>query len=122
MPTTKSIQSSDKLLRAVKYFREVLNSSQPALQHLEMFLAVAEEDGITQIQLQARLDSIQGTVSRNVKKLSTYLMADPEKPGRKVLAGPDLLESRPAKEVKQNGVYLSKNGKKVLAEIQKILG
>ena len=113
---------SDKLLKAVKYFREVLNNAQPPLQHLEMFLTVAEEDGLTQIQLQDRLDSLQGTTSRNVAKLSVRLVADPNNPGRKVLSGPDLLETRPAREAKQTGVYLSKHGKEVLAEIQKILG
>ena len=114
--------SSDKLLKVVKYFKGVLNNTQPPLQHLEMFLVVAAEDGLTQIQLQDRLNAPQGTTSRNVTKLSVRLAADPGNPGRKVLAGPDLLETRPAREAKQTGVFLSKHGKEVLAEINKILG
>ena len=116
------LTQTDTLLKAVKYFKSMIQHDQPALQHLEMFLTVAEEDGLTQIQLQDRLDSPQGTTSRNVAKLAVRPVADPSNPGRKVLSGPDLLETRPAREAKQIGVYLSKHGKEVLAEIQKILG
>ena len=111
--------SSDKLLRAVRYFREVLNSTQPPLQHLEMFLAVAEDEGIGQIALEKKLDSLQATTSRNIKRLSQNPVRDDD--GKMVRMGHDLLEVRPTAGV-FNGVYLSKHGKEVFLEIQKILG
>ena len=83
-------------------------------------LAIAEEDGITQPKIADKLGWPQGTVSRNVKKLSVYLVES--ETGAKRKAGYELVEQRPDTfDRKANAVYLTPKGKKVLKEISDII-
>jgi len=90
------------------------------LQHVMLLLAIAEEDGITQPKIADKLGWPQGTVSRNVKKLSVYLVES--ETGAKRKAGYELVEQRPDTfDRKANAVYLTPKGKKVLKEISDII-
>ena len=59
-----------KLSRVVNLFRRELNKDLPS-QHIAMLLTVAMQPGITMPELCKELDMPQGTVSRNVKLLSS---------------------------------------------------
>ena len=90
------------------------------LQHVMLLLAIAEQDGITQPKIAEKLGWPQGTVSRNVKKLSVYLVESDN--GNKTKAGYELVAQRPdVDDRKANAVYLTAKGKKVLKEISDII-
>lgn len=110
-------------LQKFKKSQQVLEKifSELPLQQVMLLLAIAEEpQGITQPTLAKKLDWPQGTVSRNVKKLSVYLEQNPGQPAKK--KGYDLVEQRPdLSDRKTNIVYLTPKGKRILKEISDVI-
>jgi len=84
---------------------------------LTIFLAVAEREGQEMQELAQTVDKPQGSLSRNIKKLSIY------KDSKGNRAGFDLLDVKPSFENRRAlAVYLSDRGRKLRAKINKCLG
>ena len=64
-----------RLLAAMELLRKRVHKEMP-IQHIVLLLTVAENPGITMPELVASLDMPQGTVSRNVKIMSSYMEWD----------------------------------------------
>lgn len=112
----KEKQGIDKLKETLDiiydYTKEELIGTQ-----LTIFLAVARKEGQEMQELCDTVGKPQGSLSRNIKKLSIYK----NRKGNK--AGFDLLEVKPSFENRRAlAVYLSDKGRKLRAEINKCLG
>ena len=88
MDTAKSEVS--RLLKILELVRNTVHRELP-VQQLILFLAVVERPGITMPELVERCDMPQGTVSRNVKALSHYVVW---KDGMAVPQGRNLLRTQ----------------------------
>ncbi|NCO52603.1 MAG: MarR family transcriptional regulator [Deltaproteobacteria bacterium] len=62
-----------RFIKAIELIRKSVHRELP-VQQLVLFLAVIEKPGITMPELVERCDMPQGTVSRNVKALSHYVV------------------------------------------------
>ena len=98
----------------VEIFRTHLSRQLPS-QHISLFLLVALKPGISQADLSRELQMPQGTVSRNVKLLSTYF----EQNGRgRCAKGYGLLQTRPlADRSPALGVHLTDKGEGLMLDI-----
>lgn len=120
--TTTSMQS-DKMLRALVVLRQELNeqSDQATISRLELFLTVANEEGLTLQQLEHKLGCTQGTIVKHVKKLTTNIERDPSDPAKYVTVGKDFLLKASSKQAKQIAVFLGPHGKEVMKRVNAIL-
>jgi len=102
----------------MELLRKRISKSMPS-QHIALFLAVAENPGITMPELMDFLDMPQGTVSRNVKLLSNYVEREAGVVRRK---GHNLLRTQPDPENRQIlAVHLTGRGYALLKELAAIL-
>ena len=91
-----------------------------AMPQLTILLLVAENEGITQTELAEIMGIPQGTVSRNVLKLSEKFVQNAKGDWRQ--AGYDLVETRPdIDETRRLAVYLTRKGKDVIKALKKAL-
>ena len=91
-----------------------------AMPQLTILLLVAENEGISSPEISEWLDMPQGTVSRNVIKLSHKLVQNAKGEWRQV--GYDLVETRPdIHETRRHSVYLTKKGKQVIKALKKAI-
>jgi DNA-binding MarR family transcriptional regulator len=67
------VKDVSRLITAIELIRNSVHRELP-VQQLVLFLAVVEKPGITMPELVERCDMPQGTVSRNVKALSHYVV------------------------------------------------
>ena len=89
------------------------------LQHIALLLAVSEQPGITMPELMRVLDMPQGTVSRNVKTLSSYVDRTNVVALRK---GYDLLRTQPdAANRRVLAVYLTSQGEVLIRDLARTL-
>jgi len=103
-----------RLLAAMELLRKRVNKAMPS-QHIALFLAVAENPGITMPELMDFLDMPQGTVSRNVKLLSNYVEQEAGVTRRK---GHNLLRTQPDPENRQVlAVHVTGKGHALLKEL-----
>ena len=108
-----------QIAKVVEHLRQNVNKDLPS-QHIAIFLAVAENPGVTMPELIRQLDMPQGTLSRNVKLLSRFMERDN---GVSILKGHDLLRTEPVPTGRHAlAVHLTENGKFLLREIQDIMG
>ena len=108
----------NRIARVIEHFRKNVNKDLPS-QHIAIFMAVAENEGVTMPELIRQLDMPQGTLSRNVKLLSRFMA---QEGGRTVLKGHDLLRTEPVPTGRHAlAVYLTENGKFLLREIEDIM-
>lgn len=83
---------------------------------LQLFLAICNNEGITSLDLADYMGMPQGSLSRNLKKLSLY------KDSKGDLRGFDLITSRPDYENRRTlALYLTDKGRKLRAELKQIL-
>lgn len=105
-------------LEGLSFIRSNIHSDM-ALQQLHLYLVVAKKEGVTMPELEKLLDMPQGTVSRNIKKLSKYVE---RYKGKDMLQGYDLVYTSPdIYDRRINAVYLTEKGRKVLADLEKVL-
>jgi len=103
-----------RLLAVMELLRKRISKSMPS-QHIALFLAVAENPGITMPELMEFLDMPQGTVSRNVKLLSNYVEREAGVTRRK---GYNLLRTQPDPENRQIlAVHMTGKGHALLKEL-----
>jgi DNA-binding MarR family transcriptional regulator len=110
----------------INHFRNVINFIRKEiymdfpLPQLEVFLLVIENDGISQSDISKRLDMPQGTVSRNVAKLSSKVIKKDDGSYEKV--GYGLLENRPDQiESRSYNVFLTDKGKQFVKDLKFVL-
>ena len=105
--------------KVVRFLRNELSKELPT-QQLDLFLTIAEQEGVTTNELMAQLDMPQGTVSRNIKALGRYVVDGDG--GDKVVAGYDLIRIEPdIYNRKTNAYYLTKKGQELVAIIERLL-
>lgn len=115
MMTTKQGDTIRKLEQAGNLMHEYTRSDLVGTQMM-IFLAVCNNEGITTLELSDYLDMPQGSLSRNLKKLGIYKNSKGEK------AGFDLVQARPDYENRRTlAVYLTDRGRRLKAELKKIL-
>lgn len=103
-----------KINRIVAYIREQV-SNDLALPQLAIYLTVCHDEGVTMPELCEKLGMPQGSLSRNVKRLSRYYE------GSK-LQGYDLLSTSPdLHDRKRLAVYLTDQGKRLREELNSLL-
>lgn len=103
-----------QILAAIELLRKRVNKEMPS-QHIVLLLTVADNPGITMPELSRVLDMPQGTVSRNVKVLSSYV--DHEKDSFKQ-KGHNLLRTQPDNsDVYCLAVYLTGRGELLMKEL-----
>ena len=103
-----------KINKIVKYIRENVTNDL-ALPQLAIYLTVCRDEGITMPELRERLGMPQGSLSRNIKRLSKYYE------GEKI-QGYDLLTTIPdIHERKKLAVYLTDQGKALREELNNLL-
>lgn len=107
------------LLKVLELVRSRVHRELP-LQQLQMLLTVAERPGITMPELMAALDMPQGTVSRNVKALSHYVVWQN---GVAIPHGRGLLRTLPSVDNRQVlAVYLTGRGEVLIEDIARLIG
>ena len=109
---------SSKIVRGLVKFLEEAKKVylEIPVQQLELVLRVAEEEGVTMPELQKLTGMSQGSVSRNVRELSSYLREEDDK---KSLVGYGLLEKRPdLHNPRRFAVYLTDKGKQVVSAFE----
>ena len=108
-----------RLLRVLELVRNTVHRELP-VQQLMLYLAVLEKPGITMPELVKRCDMPQGTVSRNVKALSHYVVYQD---GVAVPHGRNLLRTQ-ADELNRHvlAVYPTGRGEALAQEIADLLG
>ena len=107
-----------RIYKVVEHLRKTVNKDFPS-QHIAIFLAVAQNPGITMPELIHQLDMPQGTLSRNVKLLSRFMTHEN---GSSSLKGHDLLRTEPVPTGRHAlAVYLTDKGEFLLREIQDIM-
>lgn len=110
--------SVTNLLKVLELVRGRVHRELP-LQQLQMLLTVAERPGITMPELMATLDMPQGTVSRNVKALSHYVVWQN---GVAIPHGRGLLRTLPSVDNRQVlAVYLTGRGEVLADDIARLL-
>jgi len=106
------------IYNVIEHLRKNVNKDFPS-QHIAIFLAVAQNPGITMPELISQLDMPQGTLSRNVKLLSRFMEHDN---GKTSLKGHDLLRTEPVPTGRHAlAVYLTDKGRFLLRELQDIM-
>ena len=107
-----------RLAKVVEHLRKNVNKDLPS-QHLAIYLAVAENPGVTMPELIRQLDMPQGTLSRNVKLLSRFMVHEK---GQSVMKGHDLLRTESVPTGRHAlAVYLTDRGEFLLREIEDIM-
>ena len=107
-----------RIFKVIEHLRKTVNKDFPS-QHIAIFLAVAQNPGITMPELIQQLDMPQGTLSRNVKLLSRFMVHEN---GSSSLKGHDLLRTEPVPTGRHAlAVYLTDKGNFLLREIQDIM-
>lgn len=105
-----------KLLTISELLREELSKDVPMSQ-ISVLLLVAVHDGITQAEIQKKLNMLQGSLSRNVRQLAEYYGED-----RQNLKGYGLIEARPdLYDRKRNFLSLTTRGKILMNKIMEVL-
>jgi len=108
----------NRLTKVIEHLRKTVNKDLPC-QHLAIYLAVAENPGVTMPELIRQLDMPQGTLSRNVKLLSRYMVHEK---GQSVAKGHDLLRTESVPTGRHAlAVYLTDRGEFLLREIEDIM-
>lgn len=108
----------NRIFKVVEHLRKTVNKDFPS-QHIAIFLAVAENPGVTMPELIKQLEMPQGTLSRNVKLLSRFMSHDN---GSSSLKGHDLLRTEPVPTGRHAlAVYLTDKGRFLLRELQDIM-
>jgi DNA-binding MarR family transcriptional regulator len=108
------VNQISRLLKILDLVRSKVHRELP-LQQLVLFLTVVENPGVTMPELVATLDMPQGTVSRNVKALSHYVVWQD---GVAVPHGRNLLRTRPDEENRHIlAVYPTGRGEALSQEI-----
>ena len=103
--------------KALRYIRTEVGDL--PIQQLEMFLAIACEEGISQVDLVSRCDMLPGTVSRNVKRLSHKMVESVKGEFRNI--GYGLIESRLTGEGRRESLHLTPRGREIFKDFIKIL-
>ena len=90
------------------------------IQQLGIIVKVALNPGITHSELAEELVMPQGTVSRNVKRLSTSIGEDDD--GNVVKIGLDILQNKPDDRIdsRRAAVWLTKRGKAFVRKLQEL--
>lgn len=114
-----NMNNISRIFKAVEHLRKNVNKDFPS-QHVAIFLAVAQNPGVTMPELIRQLDMPQGTLSRNVKLLSRFMEHEN---GKSSLRGHDLLRTEPVPTGRHAlAVYLTDKGEFLLRELQDIMG
>lgn len=115
------------LIAGMQYVRETLNKDFP-LQHLMLFLTVADNPSITMPELSKKLGVPQGTISRTYKALSRYVadvdaMQGVERVDGKKEFGYGLLRAEPDLYNRRAlALYLTDRGDEVLGGLLSAMG
>lgn len=87
--------------------------------HIELFLFIGTNEGVTQHQLAKTFNMNHGTVSRNIRLLAQFY---DEKKGKTTLKGYDLVETTPdLRHRRRMACFLTRKGKTVLAGLRAVL-
>jgi len=106
------------VVRALKFTRVAVGDI--PVQQLEMFLLIAEQEGqIAQVDLASICDMPQGTVSRNVARLSNRTTVDTDGQVRPI--GHGLIDSRPDGTGRRESLWLTPKGRKLYNDFANIL-
>ena len=98
----------------VQFIRESV-ASDLSLSQLAIYLTVCSDEGITMPELAQGLNIPQGSLSRNIKRLSRY-----DEDG--IVKGHDLLITTPdTRDRKRLAVYLTERGKALKIELNRLL-
>ena len=112
-------QALERLYNTLMYFRRHINPEMP-IQQLLIYLRICLDERLTMKDIEDALEMPNGTVSRNFKVLSKYIVRDSQ--GNKSIEGYDLLRIEPdIEERRRNVAQLTTKGLKVAEEISKIL-
>lgn len=107
-----------RIYSVVEFLRSRISKSMP-IQHVALFLLVAQKQGITMPDLCEQLSMPQGSLSRNVKLLSRFLE---KSNGRMVAKGYDLLRTEPsASNPHALSVFLTPKGEDLVEEMVDML-
>jgi DNA-binding MarR family transcriptional regulator len=118
LPKAVFVKEIKRLLKILELVRSKVHRELP-LQQLVLFLTVAENPGITMPELVVELDMPQGTVSRNVKALSHYVLWQD---GVAVPHGRNLLRTQANEENRHElAVFTTGRGEALVGEITRHL-
>lgn len=107
----------EKLREAVSFLRREVCKDMMAT-HIDLFLAICMNEGITQHQLGEDFAMPQGSMSRNIGTLSRFI---DKKSGK--LKGYDLIETTPDIHNRRRlACFLTKKGKMVYAALKEMGG
>lgn len=107
-----------RLYKAIERVREL--NPDFAISQLSLFLYVVQHEGITLHEVAEALRIPQGTVSRNTKQLGRYIVTRED--GTKEVRGYGLLRTEPDMEERRRlAVYLTKDGKQLVNDLEMIL-
>ncbi|PLX80560.1 MAG: hypothetical protein C0616_08150 [Desulfuromonas sp.] len=107
-----------RIFNVVEFLRGRISKSMP-IQHVALFLLVAQKQGITMPDLCEQLSMPQGSLSRNVKLLSRFLE---KSNGRMVARGYDLLRTEPSTANPHAlAVFLTPKGEDLVEEMVDML-
>lgn len=112
-----------RLTEVVEYLRNEVHHDL-ALSMLLGFLLVCQKEGITQTELGERLGLTSGAISRMCKLLGKYQVKEEQPDGavERVIKGLDLILLSPdIYERRRMAAWLTRRGKEVKAELEKIL-
>lgn len=108
-----------RMLAAMELLRKRVHKEMP-IQHIVLLLTVAEHPGITMPELTATLEMPQGTVSRNVKVLSSYVEWED---GVARCRGRNLLRTLPDPDNRHVlAVHLTGRGEALIQELARTVG
>lgn len=108
-----------QLRKAVEFIRDEVDIDFAPSQWLIVLLA-HEKPGITMPEMRKYLDMPQGSLSRNIKRLTKYFVTLED--GSRELRGYDLIRLEPdVEERRRYAVYLSKRGEEFVSKLQAIL-
>jgi DNA-binding MarR family transcriptional regulator len=111
----------DKFRKAIRYIRKQIHGDL-AIPQLEIFLYVAENEGISLVDIQTALDMSQGAVSRNCSRLSRKIVIAGNTISGLQDIGYDLIEKRnDAFSARRKELYLTTRGKEVVRGLSKVL-
>jgi DNA-binding MarR family transcriptional regulator len=110
-----------QLTRAMEILRKKVYAELP-IQQIVLLLQVAENEGITMPELAAKCDMPQGTTSRNLRMLSSFVDKGSTRGKAAELKGHGLLKTEPSLYNRRSlAVFLTKKGKSVVAQLGKTL-
>lgn len=123
MTTTINEKGLSRIDKLVDMLQQKIYAEFP-IQQLKLLAKVAEhaKTGVTMPELMALTKMPQGSLSRNIKKLSTYLEPDEDNPNIKKEGGYGLVRTVPDMVNRRSfRVFITKKGEKLVEKLAEVV-